>query len=271
MLEKLSKVIITKNEKVVLITGAAGGIGKELCHKFYRLNYLVAGLDINEEKLNSLPKEFNFDPQRFLGLTVDITIPNKVEEAIRKIKENFGNIEVVINNAGGPTSNTFKRTTKKQWLDDIELNLNSVFYVLSSILPEMVKLKRGIIINIGSVNGLSVFGHPAYSAAKAGLINLTKSLAIEYGKYSIRCNVICPGTVKTEAWKARMEKNPNLWKNLQTLYSINELSEPSDIAEIAGFLASRAARMINGSTIIVDGGLTAGFPNIAETFIQEEF
>lgn len=258
-------------KKVALITGAAGGIGRELCLKFYQLNYLVAGLDKNREKLESIPKDFDFKSERFLGLEIDITIPEKVNDAIKIIRENLGEIEVVINNAGGPTSNTFTETTNEQWEDDINLNLNSVFYMLSAILPEMVKLNSGVIINIGSVNGLSVYGHPAYSAAKAGLIHLTKFLAVEYGKYGIRTNVICPGTVKTEAWKVRQDKNPKLWEELQPLYSTKELSSPSDIAEIAGFLASPSARMINGSTIIVDGGLTAGIQSVAEAFIQEKF
>ena len=258
-------------KKVALITGAAGGIGRELCLKFYQLNYLVVGFDKNREKLESVPIDFGFDCQKFLGLEVDITIPDKINEAIKIVRENLGEIEVVINNAGGPTSNTFKATTKEQWENDINLNLNSAFYMLSTILPKMVKLNRGVIINIGSVNGLSVYGHPAYSAAKAGLIHLTKFLAVEYGKYGIRTNVICPGTVKTEAWKAREDKNPKLWEELKSLYSIKDLSEPSDIGEIAGFLASPSGRMINGSTIIVDGGLTAGIESVAEVFTQDKF
>jgi len=259
------------NRKVALITGAAGGIGRELCLKFYQMNYLIAGLDKNGSQLKALATNFGFESQKFLGIEVDVTIHEKISEAVKVIREHLGKIELVINNAGGPTSNTFRETSKNQWEHDLNLNLNSVFYLLSSILPEMVKLKRGVIINIGSVNGLSIYGHPSYSVAKAGLIHLTKFLAVEYGKHGIRTNVICPGTVKTEAWKARQDKNPRLWEELNSLYSSKKLLEPSDVAEIAAFLASPAARMINGSTIVVDGGLTAGVESIAEAFMQDKF
>lgn len=259
------------NKKVALITGAAGGIGRELCLKFYQLNYLIAGLDKNRIKLESLLNDFGFDPQRFLGIEVDITIPTEINKAIETVKKKLGEISLVINSAGGPTSNTIAQTTNEQWNEDISLNLNSVFYLLSSVLPRMVELRNGVIINIGSVNGLSIYGHPAYSAAKAGLIHLTKFLAVEYGKHGIRTNIICPGTVKTEAWKARIDKNSNIWEELKPLYPTKSLLEPSDVAEIASFLASSSARMINGSTIIVDGGLSAGIEYIAESFMQDKF
>lgn len=267
------KIIFSHNIKnnVVLITGAAGGIGRELCSKFYELNYSVVGLDKNGVGLKKMISDFGFDTKRFLSLEIDITIPQMVNEAINTIQDNFGEIAVVINNAGGPTSNTFMKTSREQWLNDIDLNLNSVFYVLSCILPRMVKMKQGTIVNICSVNGISIYGHPAYSAAKAGLINLTKFLAVEYGKYNIRTNAICPGTVKTDAWSSRMERNPQIWEQLQSFYSIDRLSEPADVAEIVAFLASSTARTVNGSIIVADGGLTAGIQMVAESFMQEEF
>lgn len=255
---------------VALITGAAGDIGRELCSKFSQEGFLITAIDI-DSSVKSLARELNINQKRFLGIKVDVTKFDEVQKVINHIIKNVGSIKILVNNAGGPSSNMLFDTTIEQWLTDIDLNLNAVYYVMKLTLPHMVKEGGGNIVNIGSVNGLYIYGHPAYSAAKAGMIQLSKFVAMEFGKHKIRTNIICPGTVKTKAWDKRLEINPELFDDLKELYSIKDIASPEDVANLAVFLSSSKARMMNGSTVLLDGGLTSGITSIASKFSQCDF
>jgi NAD(P)-dependent dehydrogenase (short-subunit alcohol dehydrogenase family) len=127
---------------------------------------------------------------------------------------------------------------------------------------------RGSVVNIASVNGIGVFGHPAYSAAKAGMIHLTRLIAVEYGHHGIRANAIAPGTVRTQAWEDRAANNPAVFDQAAAHYALGRIVRPEDVAEAVGFLASPLAAAITGICLPVDCGLTAGIPALAATFSQ---
>lgn len=258
------------NKKVVLITGAKGDIGRSLCMKFNQLGYSVAAVDIKPLKTRELPKKL-VQSKSFLSLVVDVTNYAQVTKSIQQIKKKLGPIHTVINHAGGSTTSTLSKTTKKDWLADLDLNLNSAYYIISALLPDMRNSGGGNIINIGSVNGLFIYGNPGYSVAKAGLIQLTKFVAVEFGKYGIRSNIVCPGTVKTRFWNKKTKKNQQLFDQLKNLYPMKNIATPDDIANVIIFLASQEARMINGATIVVDGGLTAGIDSVAAMFTKSKF
>jgi NAD(P)-dependent dehydrogenase (short-subunit alcohol dehydrogenase family) len=126
------------------------------------------------------------------------------------------------------------------------------------VLPGMKERRRGVIINIGSVNGLWALGDAAYSAGKAGMISLTKSLAVEFGRYNIRANIICPGTVRTPIWDERAAQNPEVLAQLKRWYPLGRIVEPVEVMHAVAFLASDAASAITGVVLPVDCGLTAG-------------
>ena len=132
-------------------------------------------------------------------------------------------------------------------------------------------LQPGSLVLIGSVNGMQALGHPAYSAAKAGLISYTKALAMEFGPFGIRANIVCPGTVKTPAWQARVDKNPQVLENLKKWYPLGDFATPDDVADAVLFLASSRARLITGVALPVDGGLSAGNRVLAHELTLEEF
>ena len=136
-------------------------------------------------------------------------------------------------------------------------------------LPGMIKQRRGVIVNIASVNGLAYFGNEAYSAAKAGVINLTQSMAVRYGRYGIRANAIAPGSVRTPIWQQRIDKDPQVLETLKKWYPLGRIGEPDDIAKAALFLASDAASWITGIVLPVDGGLMAGNPEMARELLVE--
>jgi NAD(P)-dependent dehydrogenase (short-subunit alcohol dehydrogenase family) len=135
----------------------------------------------------------------------------------------------------------------------------------------MQQKHSGAIVTISSVNALTTLGNPAYSAAKAALISFSQSLAVEYGRFGIRANVVCPGTVQTPAWKERIEKQPDIFEKLKKWYPLGRIAEPIDIAKAAAFLASDDARMITGSVLTVDAGLMAGNAVMAAELTLEAF
>ena len=140
------------------------------------------------------------------------------------------------------------------------------------MVPRMQASGGGAIVNIASVNGLRYFGNPSYSAAKAGIINLTQSVASEYGPDGIRCNAVCPGSVRTdnETWTIRQQRDPDVFKKLGRWYPLGRVAEPEDIAKAVAFLGSNEAAYINGVALPVDGGLLAGMNVMIDEFILED-
>ncbi len=128
-------------------------------------------------------------------------------------------MHVLINNAGVSRYNTLRQTSPADWQDDVDANLNGAYTCAHAVLPQMVERRSGNIVNVGSVNGLSALGDPAYSAAKAGMIAMTKAIALEYGRYGIRSNIVLPGTVRTPIWDLRKAKDPNVLKTPRALVS----------------------------------------------------
>jgi NAD(P)-dependent dehydrogenase (short-subunit alcohol dehydrogenase family) len=185
---------------------------------------------------------------------VDVRLPDVVAEAFRTL----GPIDVLINNAGLSRRSTLARTDPQSWQDDVELNLNAAFTCAHAVLPGMVERKRGVIVNIGSVNSQSALSDPAYSAAKAGMISLTRAIALEYGRFGIRANVVRPATVRTPLWDARTAKDPKILERLQRWYPLGRIVEPHEVGQVVAFLASDAASAVTGAAIPVDCGLMAG-------------
>ena len=150
------------------------------------------------------------------------------------------------------------RTDAAGWRHEIKLNLDSAYFCAQAVIPGMVSRHSGVIINIGSVNGLSALGDPAYSAGKAAMISLTRSLAQEYGPYGVRANIVLPGTIRTPVWERRAAKDPKVLETLRRWYPLGRIVEPVDIARAVGFLASDAASAITGVALPVDCGLMSG-------------
>ena len=238
----------------ILITGACGGIGRALCAAFIQAGERVFAQDIHAAQLQALAAELG---EHCHAVPADITDAQGLQQAINAATQTWGEIEVVVANAGAAQALSLQSTTEASWKQDIDLNLNGTF-------------NKGNIVIIGSVNGLSAFGHPAYSVAKAGLIGYTQSLAMELGKFGIRANIVCPGTVKTQAWQERVNKNPQVFEDLKKWYPLGDFATPQDIANAVLFLASDAARVITGVVLPVDGGLMAGNRVFARELTQED-
>jgi NAD(P)-dependent dehydrogenase (short-subunit alcohol dehydrogenase family) len=167
----------------------------------------------------------------------------------------YGRVDVLVNNAICSTEDV----VNNNWDANLNVALKGTNLCSQAVIPEMQKLGGGSIINIASVNGLiGLQGIHAYSAAKGGVISLTRSLAISHGKDNIRVNCICPGTIQTEVWEPIIEKNPKIFDEITPWYPLGRIGKPIDIANAALFLASDESSFATGAIFVIDGGLTAG-------------
>lgn len=239
--------------KTVAITGAAGGIGRHLCRHFAALGATIAAIDRSEDVLE-FAAELQAEGIGVLAAVMDIGKPVSVADGFAR----FGAVHVLVNNAGGSKTPTLALTTPQSWQSDVNDNLNGAYNCAHAVLAQMAERRSGAIVNIGSVNGLQALGDPAYSAAKAGMIALTQAIAVEYGRFNIRANIVLPGSVRTRLWDERALKDPNILKTLERWYPLGRIVEPQEVAQVVAFLASDAASAITGAAIPVDCGLMAG-------------
>jgi NAD(P)-dependent dehydrogenase (short-subunit alcohol dehydrogenase family) len=238
--------------KTVAITGAAGGIGQVLCKHFKSEGAVVAAIDRSPE-VEAFARG-NCDA----WVVVDVGDSDQVRKGFDILTAGLGSFDILINNAGFSEHPTFPKTDPEDWAYDVNGNLNGAYNCAHAVIPGMIDKGGGSIVAIGSVNGLMGFGDPAYSAAKAGLISLTKSLAMELGRHMIRANIVLPGTVRTPLWERKAGADATTLERLRKWYPLGRIVEPLDVAKAVAFLASDSAAAITGTTLVVDCGLTAG-------------
>jgi NAD(P)-dependent dehydrogenase (short-subunit alcohol dehydrogenase family) len=256
--------------KVVAITGAAGGIGQALCRHFGGEGALIGALD-KSAAVTAFAERLAKDAIRATAVVVDIGEAEAVAAAFGTIEAALGPVDILINNAGFSGVPTLAVTAPADWRRIVEGNLNGAYYCAHAVLPQMKARRSGVIVNIGSVNGFVALGDPAYSAGKAGMISLTQALAMEYGRYGIRANIVCPGTVRTPIWEERVARNPEILTQLAKWYPLGRVVDPVDIARTVAFLASDAAAAITGVVLPVDCGLSAGNIVMARELTLEDF
>lgn len=250
---------------IAVITGGLGDIGYEIALKL-GVDHQVFVLDHSpiSPKVEAIFDQFGIET-----LCVDVSQADQIKDAFECVRE-YGTIRKLCCVAGGSQFNHLRDMDFNAWRQELSQNLDSNFLCIKQVLPDMIKATGySTIINIASVNGMATFGHPGYSVAKAGLIHLTRFLAVEYGKHNIRAVAIAPGTVMTKAWNERVRKNPKLREDLLKVYPGNDLPTPQDVAELVRFVASDLAKAITGCCIPIDAGLTAGNLPMNELFPQE--
>jgi NAD(P)-dependent dehydrogenase (short-subunit alcohol dehydrogenase family) len=241
--------------KVALITGGGAGVGRATAERLSAERARVVILDKDEAAAKSVASVL----KNAMAYTVDVTDELQVRNAVAESEAAFGQIDVLVNNVGRTRYETFNDLDVQRWRAEVELNLTAPYIVTRAVLPGMIKRQAGAIVNIASVNALFNFGNPAYSAAKAGLLQFTRQLATDYGKYGIRSNVVLPGAVRTSGtWDWRIKERPAVLETMRKWYPLGRIAEPDEIASVVIFLASAEASFVNGASLVVDGGMTAG-------------
>ena len=261
---------MTLTGKTVAITGADGGIGQALCRYFGAEGAKIAAID-RRPSVEGFAERLRSEGFTAESAVLDIGDAEAVARSFAALAGKLGGIDVLINNAGFSNHPTFAKTDPAGWREDVNGNLNGAYNCAHAVLPDMINKRRGAIVNVGSVNGLAALGDPAYSAAKAGMISMTRSLALEYGRFGIRVNIVLPGTVRTPLWDERAAKDPKVLSTLARWYPLARIVEPIDVARAIGFLASDNAAAITGAVLPVDCGLSAGNIVMARELTLEDF
>lgn len=244
--------MMVENKKII-VTGASGGIGNSIVEKLYNNGASILATGTRDEKLNELKQKF----KNIKTLKFDISDHNKIEEFLNTATEDLGgDLDCIVNNAGITKDNLTIRMSMEEWTKVIDINLTSTFLMSKFAIKKMLKKKSGKIINITSVVGhTGNIGQANYTASKAGIVAMSKSLAIEYAKKNINVNCISPGFIST----AMTDKIDDKFKeNIISKIPANRLGKPEDIANAVLFLASNNSDYINGETLHVNGGLYLG-------------
>ena len=241
-------------DKIAIVTGGANGIGKATVRKFVAEGAKVAIWDLNDSAGNELQAELAAGGAEVIYKHVDTTRPEEIAIAVADVKSKFGNIDILINNAGITRDATLLKMTDEQWQTVIDVNLTGVFNCIKGVAPVMVEGGSGCIVNASSVVGLyGNFGQANYSATKGGLIAMTKTLSKELGKKGVRVNAVAPGFILTDMVSAMP---PEVLDKMAAKVPLSRLGKPDDIANVYVFLCSDMAAYINGATISVDGGIS---------------
>jgi NAD(P)-dependent dehydrogenase (short-subunit alcohol dehydrogenase family) len=251
--------------KTVVITGSGRSIGREMAIRIAAEGASVALLEINKENLEEVRSTIANSGGDVRAYEIDLAFESQIIETISKVEKDFGKIDCLINNAMVHEAEDLLNTSLEVWNRSIQITLTAVFLCIRQVLPAMIKRKNGNIINIGTVNAKAMIGSDSYSAAKAGVHALTRTVAVRYGVDGIRCNTIVPGTIATAAWQERVDRNPNVFDDLKPWYPLGRVGTPKDIADAAIFLISESSQWVSGSELVVDGGLLAGYAPMYRT------
>lgn len=241
------------NDKVVLVTGSARGIGFKIAEKFAAKGAKTVILDINQEIVDNAVEDLKAQGFKAFGYTLDVTNAELVETVFKQVNSDLGSLDVLINNAGITKDNLIMRMKEAEWDAVINVNLKGTFNCTQKICRYMMKQKSGVIVNIASVIGImGNAGQANYAASKGGIIALTKSTAKELASRNIRANAVAPGFIETDMTASL---SAEVVESYAKAIPLGKMGQTEDIANLCLFLASDGAKYITGQTINVDGGL----------------
>ncbi len=244
--------------RVALVTGGSGGIGSATLRRLTREGAAVVCADINEEGGEKVVEELRSAGGRALFSRCDVTDLAQIRESVRLAVEEFGRIDILFNNAATSTGGYVADLDPEGWDHSLRVMLTAAMYGMKAVIPHMLEQGGGSIISNSSIYGhVSSAGNAPYATAKAGLINLTRTAAIEYGRKGIRVNAICPGGVSTPMFDRLYGAEGELLEKARAFHPLGREAQPEEIAGAIVWLCSDAASYVVGSSFVIDGGLTA--------------
>lgn len=235
--------------KTAVVTGAGGGLGRVICDVFVAAGANLVACDASAELLAPLSavKKYQFD----------LSNTESVLEIARKIQHEVATVDIVVNNAGWSCADAMRQVDQAIIEREIAINLTGAISFTHALLPSL-RQSGGSLVFISSIDALLHFGNPVYSAAKAGILAWMRAIAVEEAQYGIRANAVCPGSIHTPAWDDRFKKIANLKEQVSSHYPINRLVKVEEVVDAVLFLACDRACGINGVSLAVDGGISAG-------------
>ena len=246
------------NDRVALVTGSARGIGKEIARILFDGGATVVVADLSQDDVDEACREIAGSSEvddageRIVGLTCDVADPDSVWALFKSIKDRIGRLDILVNNAGITRDGLFARMTLEQWKRVIDVNLTGTYLCCRQGVAMLRKSKAGRIVNLSSVAASGNIGQANYSASKAGVIGLTKTLALELARYNLTVNAVAPGFIDTEMTRSVPEEARRHWIER---VPVGRPGTAEDIARAVVFLASDQASYITGEVVEIDGGL----------------
>jgi len=254
--------------KVAIVTAGGSGIGAATARRFTQEGAAVVIADLSGKRAEEVTTSIKTTGGKAVWIKMDAADPDGVQATIKLALETYGRLDIMFNNAGAADVASLDETSLESWNRVLAVTLTSTFLGMKYCLPIMRKQGRGVIINTASVSGTAGdYGLSSYNAAKAGVINLTRSAALENAQYGIRINCVCPGAINTRAAQILGPGREDEFRRLQaSVHPLGRMGEPDEIANTVFFLASDESSFITGEAIVVDGGVSAhtGFPSFLE-------
>ncbi|WP_121743104.1 SDR family NAD(P)-dependent oxidoreductase [Natronorubrum halophilum] len=247
--------------QTAIVTGGAKGIGREIASTLAGEGAKVVVADVDAENAFETVSRIEAVDGEALFVKTDVTGTTSVRSMVDEALEEFGTVDILVNNAGGALDDDIAHTVDQDsWETIIDLNLTGPYTCTREVLPVMIESDGGSIVFVSSANALTGLGLPAYSAAKNGTHAFSRLIATQYGRYGVRSNAVCPGTIITES---RREQRAADWderfrEQLLDQYPLQEFGTPDDVANAVLYLTSDLGRFVTGTELVVDGGLTCG-------------
>jgi meso-butanediol dehydrogenase/(S,S)-butanediol dehydrogenase/diacetyl reductase len=257
--------------QTAVVVGGGAGIGRATALRLAAEGCHVIVADSRVELAERTSEEARAAGGSAGFALVDATDAASVGRFFYDLADKNPALDVLINCPAHAGTSHFERVTESEFDLDIAATLKAPFLCIQAALPLLLHAPASSVVSVGSVNGTAAFGNEAYGAAKAGLVNLSKNLALRYGSHGVRFNVVAPGTVDTASWDARVAAEPDILERLSALYPLKRVGTAEDVAAACVFLASRDAAWITGTTLTVDGGITAGHGDLIHAIFGAEF
>jgi NAD(P)-dependent dehydrogenase (short-subunit alcohol dehydrogenase family) len=256
---RAGRIQVKLDRRVVIVTGAAAGIGEASARLFAKERAHLVLVDVCEEKLRRVAEDLEAGSAIVLEVVGDVSDAAVCRYAVERATHQFGHIDVLFNNAGIVLNGSLVQCSEDDWQRTMDVNLKSMYLLCREVIPVMLRQGSGSIINMSSIAGTAgVPDRGAYSVSKAGVIGLTKSLAVDYVKEGIRVNCICPATVDTPSLRERIASSPDpeaARRSFLARQPMGRLGTAEEIAAMALFLASDDSRYMTGQAIVMDGGM----------------
>jgi 3-oxoacyl-[acyl-carrier protein] reductase len=251
------------NGRVSIITGGNSGIGKATALLFAREGSKVVIAGRNASKGREVVEAIRKSQGEAIFVKTDVSKSPDVKSLVETAVEKFGRIDILFNNAALSPVGTVLDTSEKEWSDVIGTNLTGTFLCTRYVLPHMIKRKKGVIINTGSINSLvAMKKEAAYDASKGGVLMLTRAVALDFAEFNIRANCICPGAIETPMLRDILSQAPDpaaAEADLVKKHPLGRIGSPEDVANMALFLASDDSSFVTGTAMPVDGGILGGW------------